>query len=65
MQRRSRRIKNLPDQVRGFLAGQPFDVEGPFGVAYDPLSGRWMRSGDVDVNYMMVVGRPAEASPAG
>jgi hypothetical protein len=33
---------------------------GPFGVAYDPLSGRWRRSTDVDVNYMMTVLRPPE-----
>jgi 2-polyprenyl-6-hydroxyphenyl methylase/3-demethylubiquinone-9 3-methyltransferase len=48
-----------PEEVRGFLDGEPLDVEGPFGVAYDPLSGRWSRSGDIDVNYMMVVTRPA------
>jgi hypothetical protein len=35
-------------------------MEGPFGVAYDPLTGRWSRSNDVDVNYMMVVTRAAE-----
>jgi 2-polyprenyl-6-hydroxyphenyl methylase/3-demethylubiquinone-9 3-methyltransferase len=53
-----------PHEVRGFLEGEPLDVEGPFGVAYDPLSGRWSRSNDVDVNYMMVVTRPpAAASP--
>jgi 2-polyprenyl-6-hydroxyphenyl methylase/3-demethylubiquinone-9 3-methyltransferase len=54
-----------PDEVRGFLAGEPLEVEGPFGVAYDPFSGRWSRSGDVDVNYMMVVTRPRAARPAG
>jgi 2-polyprenyl-6-hydroxyphenyl methylase/3-demethylubiquinone-9 3-methyltransferase len=59
-----------PEEVRGFLEGAPLEVEGPFGVAYDPLSGRWSRSRDVDVNYMMVVTRPAaadqpaEAAPA-
>jgi len=44
-----------PDEVRGFLAGEPYDVEGPFGIVFDPLSGRWSRSGDADVNYMMTV----------
>ncbi|MDP3659493.1 bifunctional 2-polyprenyl-6-hydroxyphenol methylase/3-demethylubiquinol 3-O-methyltransferase UbiG [Phenylobacterium sp.] len=48
-----------PDEIRGFLAGQSVGVEGPFGVAYDPLSGRWTRSSDVDVNYMMTVTRDA------
>jgi 2-polyprenyl-6-hydroxyphenyl methylase/3-demethylubiquinone-9 3-methyltransferase len=44
-----------PAEIRGFLAGEPFDVAGPFGVAFDPLSGRWASSGDTDVNYMMTV----------
>ena len=47
-----------PEEVRGFLAGEPLAMEGPFGLAYDPLTGRWSRSADVDVNYMMVVKRP-------
>ena len=34
-------------------------VQGPFGVAYDPLSGRWGRSSDCDINYMMTVTRDA------
>jgi 2-polyprenyl-6-hydroxyphenyl methylase/3-demethylubiquinone-9 3-methyltransferase len=48
-----------PAEVRGFLADEPLEVEGPFGVAYDPLGGRWSRSNDIDVNYMMLVLRPA------
>jgi 2-polyprenyl-6-hydroxyphenyl methylase / 3-demethylubiquinone-9 3-methyltransferase len=48
-----------PDELRGFLAGEPFGVQGPFGVAFDPMSGRWSRSADADVNYMMTVTRPA------
>jgi len=52
-----------PDEVRGFLAGEPVEVQGPFGVAYDPLSGRWRRSDDVDVNYMMTVFRAPKAKP--
>jgi len=47
-----------PDEVQGFLAGEPYDVEGPFGIAFDPLSGRWSRSVDADVNYMMTVSAP-------
>jgi 2-polyprenyl-6-hydroxyphenyl methylase/3-demethylubiquinone-9 3-methyltransferase len=46
-----------PAELRGFLAGQPFEVDGPFGVAFDPLAGRWGRSADTDVNYLMTVGR--------
>lgn len=48
-----------PDELRGFLAGEPVAMHGPFGVAYDPLSGRWSRSGDCDINYMMTVTRDA------
>jgi 2-polyprenyl-6-hydroxyphenyl methylase/3-demethylubiquinone-9 3-methyltransferase len=35
-----------PDELRAFLAGEPVDVHGPFGVAYNPLTGRWSRSVD-------------------
>ncbi len=48
-----------PEEVSGFLAGEPVSVEGPFGVVYDPLRGRWSLSGDADVNYMMTVTRAA------
>jgi 2-polyprenyl-6-hydroxyphenyl methylase / 3-demethylubiquinone-9 3-methyltransferase len=44
-----------PAELRGFLAGEVYAVEGPFGIAFDPLSGRWRRSPDADVNYMMTV----------
>jgi 2-polyprenyl-6-hydroxyphenyl methylase/3-demethylubiquinone-9 3-methyltransferase len=47
-----------PDELRGFLDGEPLEVEGPYGVAYDPIGGRWSRGRDVDVNYMMLVKRP-------
>ena len=47
-----------PDEVRGFLAGEPaLAVEGPFGVSFNPLTGRWSQSHDTDVNYMMTVSR--------
>jgi 2-polyprenyl-6-hydroxyphenyl methylase/3-demethylubiquinone-9 3-methyltransferase len=48
-----------PDEVRGFLAGMPFGVEGPFGVAYSPITGRWSQGRDADVNNMMTVVRDA------
>ncbi len=53
-----------PDELRGFLAGEPYAVEGPFGVAFEPLAGRWARSADADVNYMMTVAPNVEAPPA-
>jgi 2-polyprenyl-6-hydroxyphenyl methylase/3-demethylubiquinone-9 3-methyltransferase len=48
-----------PDELRGFLAGEPYAVEGPFRVAFQLLSGRWTRSADADVNYMMAVAAPS------
>ena len=48
-----------PEEIRGFLAGTAFNVLGPFGVTYNPLTGRWSQSGDADVNYMMTVTREA------
>ena len=48
-----------PDELRGFLADQPLTVDGPYGVVFDPLSGRWSQSHDTEVNYMMTVARDA------
>jgi 2-polyprenyl-6-hydroxyphenyl methylase/3-demethylubiquinone-9 3-methyltransferase len=46
-----------PEQIRGFLRDEPFAVQGPFGVAYDPLADRWSHSSDVSINYMMTITR--------
>lgn len=48
-----------PEELRGFLDGEPVAVQGPYGVAYEPLTGRWSRSSDCDINYMMTVTRDA------
>jgi 2-polyprenyl-6-hydroxyphenyl methylase/3-demethylubiquinone-9 3-methyltransferase len=48
-----------PEELRGFLADTPVQVDGPFGVVFDPLTGRWSPSHDVGVNYMMTVARDA------
>jgi len=48
-----------PEELRGFLAREPLAVDGPYGVVFDPLSGRWSQSHDTDVNYMMTVARDA------
>ncbi|MBX7249405.1 MAG: bifunctional 2-polyprenyl-6-hydroxyphenol methylase/3-demethylubiquinol 3-O-methyltransferase UbiG [Caulobacteraceae bacterium] len=47
-----------PEEIRGFLAGQSYAVEGPYGVSYAPLSGTWSLSSDTDINYMMTIARP-------
>jgi 2-polyprenyl-6-hydroxyphenyl methylase/3-demethylubiquinone-9 3-methyltransferase len=46
-----------PQDISGFVDGLDLAIEGPFGVAYDPLTGRWSQSSDVAVNYMMTVAR--------
>ena len=48
-----------PDEIRGFLAGEDLLVEGPFGVSFDPLSGRWSLGGDARTNYLMTIAKPA------
>jgi 2-polyprenyl-6-hydroxyphenyl methylase/3-demethylubiquinone-9 3-methyltransferase len=48
-----------PEELRGFLAETPVTVDGPYGVVFDPLSGRWSQSHDTDVNYMMTVAHDA------
>ena len=40
------------------LAGEPYEIAGPFGLAFDPLSGRWARSADAAVNYLMTIAAP-------
>lgn len=46
-----------PDEIRAMLADEPVRVEGPFGLALDPLSGRWSEGDDVGINYMMMAFR--------
>jgi 2-polyprenyl-6-hydroxyphenyl methylase/3-demethylubiquinone-9 3-methyltransferase len=46
-----------PDELRGFLSTEPLDMQGPFGVSFNPLSGAWRLSSDSGVNYMMTVTR--------
>jgi 2-polyprenyl-6-hydroxyphenyl methylase/3-demethylubiquinone-9 3-methyltransferase len=47
-----------PEEIQAFLAGTPYRLEGPFGVAFNPLTGKWSRSADSDINYMMTVQAP-------
>ncbi len=48
-----------PDEIRGLLEGEGVFVQGPFGVGYDPIAGRWSRTADASVKYMMTVLRPS------
>jgi len=47
-----------PDEIRLHLSSEPVAVDGPFGVSFSPLSGRWSLSSDAEVNYMLTVARP-------
>jgi 2-polyprenyl-6-hydroxyphenyl methylase/3-demethylubiquinone-9 3-methyltransferase len=47
-----------PEEIRGFLAGETYEVAGPFGAVFDPIAGRWRRSADADVNYLMTIAAP-------
>ncbi len=46
-----------PEELRDFLAGEPVQVDGPYGVVFNPLTGRWSQARDSEVNYMMTVTR--------
>lgn len=52
-----------PDELKGFVEDQPFEIEGPFGVEYSPLKGEWRESADASINYMMIV-TPEAGAPA-
>lgn len=51
-----------PEELRGFLDGEPVEVQGPFGVSYNPLADRWSVGPDAAVNYMMTVTREVVAA---
>jgi 2-polyprenyl-6-hydroxyphenyl methylase/3-demethylubiquinone-9 3-methyltransferase len=48
-----------PDEIRLMLSAEPVAVEGPFGLAYNPLTDRWRETDDAAINYMMVATRSA------
>ena len=50
-----------PGEIEAWLRGEGVELAGPFGVGFNPLTGRWSQSADAQVNYMMTVYRPAAA----
>lgn len=48
-----------PEEMRNHLVGEGYVVEGPFGVTFNPLNGRWTTSAGGRINYLMTVGRSA------
>lgn len=47
-----------PEELERALTGSGLDVTDRTGVSYNPLSDRWDRSRDMDVNYMILASRP-------
>jgi 2-polyprenyl-6-hydroxyphenyl methylase/3-demethylubiquinone-9 3-methyltransferase len=52
-----------PEEIRGFAADLDVVVDGPFGLAFDPIAGTWSRSTDARVNYMMTLAKPSSGNP--
>ena len=40
-----------PEELRGAL--HALEVEGPFGLSFNPLDGQWRLSGDASMKYFM------------
>ena len=47
-----------PEELRLMIQAAGCEVEGPFGVVFDLPAGRWSRSRDAGVNYMMTATKP-------
>ncbi len=50
-----------PEELERALTAAGLVMKDRTGVVYNPLSDRWGRSQDMDVNYMVLAERPAEA----
>ncbi|MBN9450454.1 MAG: bifunctional 2-polyprenyl-6-hydroxyphenol methylase/3-demethylubiquinol 3-O-methyltransferase UbiG [Bosea sp.] len=46
-----------PDELRGAIEGNGFTIGTQTGVVFNPLTGRWSASRDMDVNYMLAASR--------
>jgi 2-polyprenyl-6-hydroxyphenyl methylase/3-demethylubiquinone-9 3-methyltransferase len=47
-----------PLELEAFLEGEGVKAHGPFGVSFNPLTGKWRQGRGHDVNYMITVRRP-------
>jgi 2-polyprenyl-6-hydroxyphenyl methylase / 3-demethylubiquinone-9 3-methyltransferase len=47
-----------PEEIEAALAGTGVSVLDRLGVFYNPLADKWAKSNDIDVNYMVLTGRP-------
>jgi 2-polyprenyl-6-hydroxyphenyl methylase / 3-demethylubiquinone-9 3-methyltransferase len=48
-----------PEEIEAALADTGLKLADRLGVTFNPISDRWNRSGDLDVNYMVLFSRPA------
>ena len=46
-----------PAELQQALAGAGLAIQGETGLRYNPLTDRWSRSTDMDVNYVMVASK--------
>jgi 2-polyprenyl-6-hydroxyphenyl methylase/3-demethylubiquinone-9 3-methyltransferase len=51
-----------PGELSALIADIGLDADGPVGVDYDLAAGRWRRSTDIDVNYMMAATKIAPST---
>ncbi|MEO3389344.1 bifunctional 2-polyprenyl-6-hydroxyphenol methylase/3-demethylubiquinol 3-O-methyltransferase UbiG [Mesorhizobium sp. CAU 1741] len=49
-----------PEELERALGGAGMTITDRTGVTYNPLSDRWQRSKDMDVNYMVLAHKPAQ-----
>jgi 2-polyprenyl-6-hydroxyphenyl methylase/3-demethylubiquinone-9 3-methyltransferase len=54
-----------PRDIGRHLTLDGVEVDGPFGMSFDPRSGRWALSEDVSINYLMVVRRRSDPGRGG
>lgn len=47
-----------PEELHHHLHRNGFEVQEETGLVYHPLGDRWVLSGDMDVNYMLIAARP-------
>lgn len=50
-----------PDELGGAIEGNGFTIGTQTGVIFNPLTGRWSASRDMDVNYMLAASRSGAA----
>lgn len=54
-----------PEHLRAHLVAAGLEPAGETGITFDPISGAWNESSDMDVNYIMAARKPAVAALSG